>query len=128
MAAHVLVLYVSVHRDDVNACQTTGLLPRRYAGGRNYIGLREKPEDALERASMLKTDDVSKSTHALLEWRLSAAALAHFVTTCSGPENHFASMLNKKTFSGTTDWKVWHFLGDLPLRFPGTDFEFHVIE
>ena len=83
MAAHVLVLYVAVNKEDVHFCETSGSLPRRYAGGRHYIGLRERPEDALERASIMQMEPVSKITHALLEWRLSAAALAHFVTTCS---------------------------------------------
>ena len=44
-----------------------------------------------------------------LEW--------HLVLRISAPEDHFASTLSKKVyFTDTkTDWKVWHFVGDLPL-------------
>ena len=126
MAAPALVLYVAINKEDMPSYVATGLLPRRHVGGRCYIGLRERPEDAFERASLSLQgiESVSKSTHVVLEWRLSAAALARFVTTCAGSEHSFASVLYKQTYSDTYDWKVWRYLGDLPLRGTGIDYDF----
>ena len=128
MTAHVLTLYVAVHKDDAPSCEASGCLPRRYVGGRPHVGLRENPEDALARASWFETETVSKGTHVLLEWRLSAEGLAQYVTTCAGPEHGFAPVLSKQIYSDGYDWKVWRFLGDLPLRARGVDSEFKEIE
>ena len=106
--------------------EINGFVARRYVGGCDYIGLRERPQEALERAAYLE-ESASKATHLLLEWHLSSEALAHYVATCAGPEHSFKSVLFKKNYSGTYDWKVWHFLGDLPLRGPGVQYEFKEI-
>ena len=42
-----LVLYVAVNKEDMPSYVATGLLPRRHVGRRCSIGLRERPEDAL---------------------------------------------------------------------------------
>ena len=85
MAASALVLFVAVHKDDKEKSESNGFVARRYVGGCDYIGLRERPQEALERAAYLE-ESVSKATHLLLEWHLSSEALARYVTTCAGPE------------------------------------------
>ena len=105
MAASALVLFVAVHKDDKEISEINGFVARRYVGGSDYIGLRERPQEALERAAYLE-ESVSKATHLLLEWHLSSEALARYVTTCAGPEHSFKPVLFKKNYSGTYDWKV----------------------
>ena len=110
MAAPALVLYVAIHKDDTMPCIAAENRPRRYLGGRHYIGLRERQQDALERASLYSIEPVSKTTHVLLEWRLSSAGLVHFGTTNASAEHRFAPMLSKNIYSDDNDWNVWHFL------------------
>ena len=50
---------------------------RRYVGGRNYIGLREHEEDALQRASLVSYQPVTKGTHVLLRVHFTPLGLAH---------------------------------------------------
>ena len=44
------------------------------------------------------------------------------MTTCAGVEHAFAPVLTKVIYyNDETDWKVWHFLGDLPLAHVAPD-------
>ena len=46
--------YVAVFKDDRGIVDSIGMLEaRRVSGSKNYIGLRENPEDAVERARRL---------------------------------------------------------------------------
>ena len=49
-----LTLFLAAPADDRDACcfQGGGGGPRRYVGGRNYIGLRKHEEGALQRANI----------------------------------------------------------------------------
>ena len=51
MALDGLTLFVAVPAADCSACCLIGEVPRRYVGDREYIGLREDIEAALERAT-----------------------------------------------------------------------------
>ena len=79
------------------------------------IGLRENPTDALERECKIG-GSVSKDTHVVLEIRFSSLGVAHYTTLCQGPDYGFRSTLQKMSYRGATDWKVWHFHADLPLE------------
>ena len=79
------------------------------------IGLRENPTDALERECKIG-ESVSKDTHVVLEIRFSSLGVAHYTTLCQGPDYGFRSTLQKMSYRGATDWKVWHFHADLPLE------------
>ena len=108
MGETCLTLYVAVHKDDCVVCESLGYVPRRYVGGRPYIGLRERAADALERAQLQCSDHVGKDTHVLLEVRFTEHGVAHFMTTCAGVEQAFAPVLTKKLFYGdSSDWRVW---------------------
>ena len=115
-----LTLYVAVHRVDAPTCTSIGTLARRYVGYKDHVGFRERPEDALERASVTEHTRVSKETHVLLRVRFSADALARLTVASAGPAYGFASMLHKVTFRDVrVDWKVWRYCGDFP--FAGLD-------
>ena len=60
-----LTLFLAVPADDRDACcfQEGGRGPRRYVGGRNYIGLRKHEEDALQRASLVSYQHVKQNSH-----------------------------------------------------------------
>ena len=111
-----LTLYLAVAFDDVQACMMQNSVPLRFVGNRAYVGLREREADAFERASRHAASSVTKDTYALLKVRFSDLGVAHYVTSFGDASQHFASILSKKTFTDGTDWKVWHFYGDLPLR------------
>ena len=125
-----MTLYVAVSKSHYVACNAAGKLDRRLLGGRKYIGLRETVEAAMERAQkVFYPAGVNKETYVILRLRLSADAVATFTTMSAGKEHQFASMLHKKTYWGETDdWRVWHFCGDFPLRFPGVRADWLAIE
>ena len=121
MEQPALVLYVLVPLMDKDACVEQGALKRKYVQGeRRYIGLRERPQDALERQRQQPSSTgrpISGDTHCVLEIRLSTAGFAHYGLRTSGRPGAFAPVLQKKVYPGDTsqDWKVWHFLEDIPL-------------
>ena len=125
-----MTLFVAVNNSDYGECEAAGKLECRLLGGRHYIGLRETADAAMERAKrVFYPADVNKDTYVILRLSLSAEAVATFTTTPAGKEHQFASMLHKKTYWGETDdWRVWHFCGDFPLRFPGVQADWLVIE
>ena len=63
MALDGLTLFLAVPADDRDACCFQGVVPRRYVGGRSYIGLREHEEDALQRASLASYQPVKQNSH-----------------------------------------------------------------
>ena len=79
------------------------------------IGLRENPTDALERECKI-WGPVCKDTHVVIEIHISSLGVAHYTTLCQGPDYGFRSTLQKMSYRGATDWKVWHFHADLPLE------------
>ena len=79
-----------------------------------HIGLRERMEDAVDRAIKVE-GHISKESHLILRVEFSALGFAHFGTTCQGASFQFLPALHKKSYQGATDWGVWHLLCDLPL-------------
>ena len=125
----LLTLFVAVHRSDVQACAAKGKLERRLLGAKPYIGLRETGDAAMERAKrVFLPADVNKDTYVILRLSLSAEAVARFTAAPAGVEHQFASMLHRRTYCDETDWGVWHFCGDFPLRFPGVQADWLEIE
>ena len=124
-----MTLFVAVNNSDFEACEAAGKLERRLLGDRHYIGLRETVDAAMERAKrVFFPADVNKDTYVILRLSLSAEAVARFTTAPAGVEHQFASMLHKRTYCDETDWRVWHFCGDFPLRFPGVQADWLAIE
>jgi len=91
MALDGLTLFLAVPADDRDACCFQGGGPRRYVGGRSYIGLREHEEDALQRASLVSYQPVIKGTHVLLRVHFTPLGLAHYNTATAGVEHSFAT-------------------------------------
>ena len=79
------------------------------------IGLRETLVDAVERTTKI-SGPISKDTHVVLEITFTPLGLAHYAKIYQGCDYGFQPMLQKKTYRDATDWKAWHFHGDLPLQ------------
>ena len=95
---------------------TAGLVSRQgVSDGRSYIGLRERVEDALERAQ-LNGQVVSKDTHVLLGLFFSQEGVAHDTLQNTGMGHNYIPMLQKCIYWDRHDWKVWHFTGDITLQ------------
>ena len=111
-----LVLYKAVALADQAAFAEEGKLPMKISGpDAGHVGLRESPDEALERASRF-ADRVTKETHCVLEVEFTKLGIAHFTQLRQGAELWYSPTLFKKTYRGPTDWGVWHFLIDLPLH------------
>jgi hypothetical protein len=114
-----LVLYVIICKDDKAECVRNCAIPRRYVTPvKNYIGLREKVSDAVERRQKIWGCAVTDDTHEVLKVTVTLEGVADLVLRASASEDHFASTLYKKPYyrDKDTDWKVWHYIGDLPLQ------------
>ena len=116
-----LDLHVAVFRDDRSIVESTGFVKaRQVSGSKNYIGLRESAEEALERGQQVYKGIAGVAREmVVLRIHFANAGLGHFTKKCAGADHAFVSMLQKKVFPDdrTTDWKVWHFHEDLPLFF-----------
>ena len=113
-----LDFYVAVFGDDRAIVDSTGVVKaRQVSGSKNYIGLRESPEDALERGKQVyKGVEGVERQMLVLRVASSNAGLGHFTKKCAGPDHAFVSVLHKCVYPNDPhDWKVWHFEEDLPL-------------
>jgi hypothetical protein len=79
------------------------------------MGLRENLADAVERTTKI-FGPMHKDTHGVLEITFTPLGLGHYGKICQGLDYRFQPMLQKSTYRDATDWKVWHFHGDLPLK------------
>jgi hypothetical protein len=98
-------------------------VPRRYVTAKlNYIGLRESVAEAVERRRKTWGEEepkpVTDATHIVPKVIVTRYGVAELTLRYSAPEESFASTLYKKPTYGAKmdDWKVWHFVGDLPLQ------------
>ena len=115
-----LSTYIVMSNEDMDEVMEKGTLLRGLVDNRNYIGLREDLMEAVTRAGWGYSDKekVTKHTHAVLQVNFTAAGIAYYTKLSAGRYYNFKSCLHKKVFpSNDQDWKVWHFLDDLPLRF-----------
>ena len=117
-----LDLHVAVFAEDRAVVQASGVVKaRQVSGSKNYIGLRESPEDALQRGQQVyKGIESVEKQMVVLRIRFTNAGLGHFTKKCSGADHAIDYVLKKKVFPhDPTDWKGWHFNEDLPLFFQG---------
>ena len=125
----------SLFPDGIVHCQSTG--PEQWE-----IALCENPADAVERTTKI-SDPVSKASHVTLEITFTPLGFAHYRKVCQGPDYHwqatmhigrsgtcetqrddmkvmetqkYADWKTGLTYHGDTDWKGWHFHGDIPLQ------------
>ena len=113
-----LSTFVAVRKDHIDACMALNRAPLGYQSqGKKYTGLRETALDALERAKMYDKGQVTKHTYVMLNICFSPAGIAYYsAQENAGQAQNFAPVLSKTIYhNGSTDWKVWHFLTDLPL-------------
>ena len=111
-----LSLYKVVGHAELPTIVAAGHLYLRGEGPEQWnIGLRENLTDAIERENIVG-EPVSKDTHVVLEITFTTLGVAQYTKLCQGPDYHFQPTLQKISYRGTTDWKVWHFHGDLPLQ------------
>ena len=110
-------LYLVVHQDDFAGFQRTGSVQVRMVTPKNdYIGLRESLEEAMKRYRLTFGDKVPTSELAMVRVTFTETGFAHFATDICDASHFFCPRLSKKIFNDpTTDWGVWHFVGDLPL-------------
>ena len=110
-----LILYLAVHRDDVDCIKLRGHVPLRFTSPKkSTIALREKMEDAVERYG-LAFGPTPREQLAVLRIVLTPLGIAHFTTDNCGAEHDFQCRLSKKIWTDGVDYGVWHFIGPLPL-------------
>ena len=88
--------------------------------GKDYVGLRQRKEDAVERGQKIFKTSVTKETHIFLKTTFTAAGFAKYATLSTDHEHNFAPKLYKMVYytrsdQSAYDWLAWHWNGDLPL-------------
>jgi hypothetical protein len=93
-----------------------GTLCRQGTGSEQWkIGLHEILADAVKHTTKISSP-INKDTHGVLEITFTPLGLAHYGKICQDFDYRFQPMLQKNAYRDATDWKVWHFHGDLPLQ------------
>ena len=113
-----LTVYTVVPREDMETCVTVNSCRVRYVSrGKDYVGLRQTKEDAVERGQRIyHPTPVNKETHIFLKTTFTAAGFAKYATLSTDREQNFVPKLYKKVYYNSHhDWQVWHWNGDLPL-------------
>ena len=113
-----LTVYTVVPREDKETCVTVNSCRVRYVSrGKDYVGLRQTKEDAVERAVRIyHPTPVNKETHIFLKTTFTAAGFAKYATLSTDHEHNFVPKLHKKVYYySPRDWQVWRWNGDLPL-------------
>ena len=116
-----LTVYTVVPREDKETCVTVNSCRVRYVSrGKDYVGLRQRKQDAVERAEQIFKRSVTKETDIFLKITFTAAGFAKYATFAM-PQHHFVPKLSKSVYyytpSGESayDWQAWKWHGDLPL-------------
>ena len=91
-------------------------VPTRYVSCCRYVGLRETLEDAIKRRDDKWAEKILAEAHEVLKITFTTVGVGTLtIRACCGAD-HFCSTLFKKIFTDpTTDWKIWHYMGILPL-------------
>ena len=111
-----LILYLAVHKDDVDCIKKNSKVPTRFTSPKKpHIGLREKIPDALARYRLAFGSTTSNEFLVVMRVVFTPLGIAHFTTDNCGVEHHFQCRLSKKIWEDCGDYGVWHFIGDLPL-------------
>ena len=117
-----LVVYIAVPRElkkivvDAKCCKVWYVSGH----GKDYVGLRQRKEDAVERGQKIFKTSVTKETHIFLKTTFTAAGFAKYATLPTDDKHHFAPKLYKMVYytrsdESAYDWLAWHWNGDLPL-------------
>jgi hypothetical protein len=116
-----LVLYVVINKGDKPECLLQKQLVRRFVTAKgNYVGLREIEADAVERRATNWGETVTYETHEVVKVTFTEVGLGRLTAQSCPGADFFTSRMYKKKFNCTeTDWKTWHYVGNLPL--PGDD-------
>ena len=116
-----LTVYTVVPREDKETCVTVNSCRVRYVSrGKDYVGLRQRKKDAVERGQKIFKTSVTKETHIFLKTTFTAAGFAKYATLSTDHEHNFAPKLYKMVYytrsdQSAYDWLAWHWNGDLPL-------------
>jgi hypothetical protein len=118
-----LILYLVIHKEDQSACELAFAVQRRYTTPWwNYIGLRETLADAVQRRQKVwgneEVELVTDDTHVGLRVTVTSKGMVKLLLRISVPDDCFSTTICKKILPSDKkfDWKVWHFVGDLPLK------------
>ena len=99
-----LVLYVIIFKEDKAESLRNCAIPRRYVTpSKNCIGFRETVGDAVEARQTIWRGVVTDDSHAVLK----------LTVTLEGVARRFSKAYYRDK---DTDWKVLHYIGDLPLQ------------
>ena len=125
-----LVVYVTVPKELKKIVDEAKSCPAWYVSGpgRDYVGLRERKDEAVERSQKIFNKSVTKETHIFLKMTFSVAGFVKYATLYTDHKHNFAPQLYKMVYhtrseQAAHDWKVWHWNGDLPLDDPLIEFE-----
>ena len=107
-----LELYKVVAKTDIHRYIRGNLLTR---DGWYHIGLRQTPEQAIER-EMHMGQAFDKDDYAVLKVTFSVHGILHFATMAEDATYFFQPVFHKVLHSNSSvDKGVWHFTRDLPL-------------
>ena len=111
------VLYVVIVKVDKPECERQHQLVRRYVTAvKNHVGFRETIDDAVKRREDSWNEKVTFETHELLKVTFTDEGVSELTTRSCCGDDYFSPTLYKKRFTDTKiDWKVWHYIGSLPL-------------
>jgi hypothetical protein len=120
--APALVVYTVVPKELKKAVDDTKLCKAWYVSrhGKDYVGLRERKQDAVERGESIFNTSVTKKTHIFLKTTFTEAGFAKYATLSTDGKHNFAPKLFKMVYYTRSDetaydWLAWQWNGDLPL-------------
>ncbi len=114
------------------AMRAGGITVQQFGKGRDYIGLRETPQDAFMRYFTGASSRPRVMPHLVrADIFLDEVAVARLATTGTGQEQNFRTQLFKKTYSPwpgegpAVDWGVWHLTANLRMDDPHVTISLH---
>ena len=108
-ARESFVLYTCIPKSDTTTISETGFV--KGGPGKSYVGLRESPEQAFERA-LLINKDVQREDCLVCAVRFTPLGWMHCTTKMQGT----IPMLYKKIYHNPLDWEAWHFNAAIPVE------------
>ena len=129
MAEPRFTLFLVVQKGQRKYFDSIGIVPISIVNPRgHHIGLRELRCEAVMRARYYaKSGVVTPESHILLRIQFSAAGFMHYTTTSAGRDHNYSPLLYKNVYrKNECDWKVWHLVQDLPLRWEASPGELYV--
>jgi len=103
------VLYTIIPKSETTTIEETGFV--KGDPGKSYVGLRESPEQAFERARLINKD-VKSEECMVCAVRFTPLGWMHCTTKMQGS----VPMLHKKIYQDHLDWETWHFNAAIPVE------------